>query len=88
MNTAQLGRYHAGVRLPLVAAAVFLMACTPDRPAKEAGMKLRDTQTIHDPQAQRIWIVLDGPDGNERVIFCDQAMLKETAHLCVRWPGP
>lgn len=70
----------------IVVAAALVAGCEPRVPASTA--KLRDMQTIHDGDARRVWIILVGTDGHERVVHCDQSFLKEHGSLCVQWPIP
>jgi hypothetical protein len=65
----------------LLAALALLPACAP---AAQAS-RLRDSQTIHNADATRIWIIHD-VGGAEHVIYCDAALLQPTRQLCVRWP--
>ncbi len=47
---------------------------------------LRDTTTIHNHDATRIWIV-QGLGDDQFVVFCDAPMYAQTKVLCVRWPA-
>lgn len=48
---------------------------------------LRDTQTIHDAAATRIWII-QGTGEDQFVVLCDVAMQVQTRQLCTKWPSP
>lgn len=79
-------------RIPALAPGLVLLALAgcepPPRIATPAPPQpyLRDTQTIHDAGATKIWII-HGTGADERVILCDVDMLKQTkTALCVQWP--
>lgn len=69
-------------RLALLFALAGLVGCAP----QATGARLRDTQTVHNADASRIWVIHD--NGNERVVMCDIDMLKQAKQLCTVWVPP
>jgi hypothetical protein len=49
--------------------------------------RIRDSGTIHNADATRVWYVETGADQRDRIIMCDVATLQAHAVLCVRWPN-
>ena len=68
------------LRLAVLSVLASLAGCAP----QATGTRLRDTQTIHNPDATRIWIIHD--NGNDHVVMCDTDMFKQTKQLCTSWP--
>jgi hypothetical protein len=63
--------------------AVLVAGC-----ATPTTVVLKDSQTIHNADASRIWIVEQSPEG-QKIVLCDVAMLQQTkTTLCIRWPPP
>lgn len=48
--------------------------------------RVRDTATIHDAAANRVWLIHEGSVGDNYVILCDVQMLQQARSLCARWP--
>ena len=68
---------------------VFVLAAILGLPGCFSSPRVRDTPTVHNPEASRIWIVRHFPDsGEEFVVMCDVARLHETPPkpLCQSWP--
>jgi hypothetical protein len=49
---------------------------------------LRDTMTIHNPEASRIWVIQKESDGRERIVLCESAWPGAGRPLCTFWPAP
>jgi len=72
------------MRQPLLLLAAIALAtfagCAP------TSTTLRDTMTIHNPEASRLWIILKEPGGTERVVLCESAWPSTGHPLCTVWP--
>jgi hypothetical protein len=74
-------------RLCIIIAAVGLVGCAERAEARAVPNAIaHDTQTIHSPDASRIWIIYRPTDGHDRIVYCDNEMLKQSRVLCVTWP--
>lgn len=74
-------RHDLPMRTLLSLIAVLSLAGCASMPGR-----LRDTATIHDAAATRVWLVHETADGGAAVVLCDAEMLKQTHVLCARWP--
>ncbi len=69
----------------LALAALALAGCAEAGPSLRPRSVLRDTQTVHNAEATRIWIIQD-PGDSQRVVMCDVDLLKSGQPLCRQWP--
>jgi len=69
------------VILAMAFAAVSLAGC---------HTTLRDTQTIHNREATRIWIIRRNESGatHDQVVFCDTTLAQSGRPLCISWGAP
>ena len=65
----------------LVLGALPLLAC---------HTSMRDTSTVHNREATRIWVVRRNESGttHDQVIFCDIELARAGRELCIAWGTP
>ena len=48
---------------------------------------LRDTLTVHNPDATHVWVFQKDPAGNDFILYCDSGWPASNHPLCVRYPS-
>jgi hypothetical protein len=70
--------------MPLIrfgfALVLLASACAP-----ASVSRVHDTQTIHDPNATRVWLIHERDGTQESVVVCDLAMYQAGRELCTTW---
>lgn len=69
-------------KLAALAALATCLGCGSDPGVRTT---IKGTETVHNADATRIWVVQQNGD-IANVVLCDVEMLKQQQTLCMRWP--